>query len=142
MYMFMLLNLAPNSFCTNDHSACKFRLKPQPTDLYQIRNKANILFWCYFSLNMPRATLVQTQAAQVTPSIWNIGHACTCCLTYYLLYLLHVTLWSRETQTQGLHTTAFIKECNSLTRSERNTDLEESHIFKCPNPSYKNTHMS
>lgn len=39
-------------------------------------------------------------------------------LSYYLLYLFHVTQWSRRPK-QGLHTTAFIEKSH----------LEQTHIF-------------
>lgn len=47
--MFMLLNLAPNSFCTNVHSACNSQLKPQPFDLYQIRGTK--LIYCFGAIS-------------------------------------------------------------------------------------------
>lgn len=103
-------NLAPNSFLTNGHAACKSWLKPKPPDLCQIRGTR--LWYCFGAISpwMRSGRLQFKHRRHLSRRVCQILDVS---LSYCLLYLLRATLWSRQTQTWRLHTAAFVEERNS-----------------------------
>lgn len=84
--MFMLPNLAPNSFCTKDNSACKSQLKPQPIDLCQIRRTKRMHCFGTFSPGIYLRPLQFKQKRCKSHQVCKpFGHAYTCCLKLLLV---------------------------------------------------------